>query len=163
MKQVYRPFPKLTAEDRYRFWSKVDRRGPDDCWPWLASCCKSGRGMFRISGKLFKAPRVVYFLTKHRDPGERDVCHTCDNPGCCNPKHLWRGTRTANNSDRDAKGRQVSRRGEKHGCAILTEKQVRMVLKSNLSGRYLAWKLNVHECTVSAIRHRRIWKWLNVR
>jgi hypothetical protein len=54
--------PKLTESDLKRFWSKVDKRGPDDCWEWTASLDISQRGLFRLQGGLYKAPRVTYFL-----------------------------------------------------------------------------------------------------
>ena len=162
MKQAYRPLPKLSDAEAERFRSKISCNGTDDCWPWTASCDENGRGMIRISGYLFKAPRVAYLLATGRDPGTQDVCHICDNPICCNPIHLWCGTRAANNEDRDAKGRQIAPFGEKHGCAVLTEAQVRTVLKSSLPGRYLASRLGVSESTISAIRHRRLWKHIHV-
>jgi len=158
MKQRYCPIPKLTTADTERFWSKVDRRGSDECWSWIASRQDGGRGMIRLAGRLYKAPRVAYTLAVGSDPGQRDVCHTCDNPACCNPNHLWLGTRAENNDDRDGKGHQIAFRGERHPNAILTEPQVRSVLKSELDGRYLASRLGVSESAISAIRHRRLWK-----
>jgi len=158
MRQRYRPIPKPTGADTERFWSKVDRRAPNECWPWIASRQDGGRGMIRLARRLYKAPRVAYLLATGSDPGQQDVCHTCDNPACCNPKHLWLGTRAENNDDRDAKGHQVAFQGERHPNAILTEPQVRQILGSNLTNVYLASVYGVSQCTVSAIRHRRLWR-----
>jgi hypothetical protein len=119
--------PTLTESDIKRFWSKVDKRGPNDCWEWVAALDTTGRGVFRVQKVLFKAPRISYTLS-HKDPEKLCVCHSCDNPACCNPKHLWLGTQTENTRDRDIKGRQVSRRGNNHGCAVLTEEQARYIL-----------------------------------
>lgn len=157
MKQTYLPIPTFTESDLKRFWSKVDKRGPDDCWEWTAAKDKFGRGMFRF-GSLYKAPRIAFFLSNDIDPGEADVCHTCDVPSCCNPAHLWSGTRRQNNDDRDEKGHQISHPGEEHGMAILTESQVKCILSSPESGRSLALKFGVSEVTVSAIRCGRLWK-----
>lgn len=107
-----------------RFWSKVDRSaGPDGCWPWTGSINKrSGHGRIRVGGKLLLTHRFAYLL-EHGEPGAC-VLHTCDNPPCCNPMHLWLGTAQDNNRDRDEKGRNVNRRGVEHGCARLTEDDV---------------------------------------
>jgi hypothetical protein len=95
-----------------RFWSKVDRRGPGECWPWRAahSHQHDGRGVFYIkaNGRETRvvAPRVAWMLT-HGELPPRGVfvCHSCDNPPCCNPAHLWLGTSRDNTLDSMAKGR----------------------------------------------------------
>jgi len=161
MNQVYRPLPKFTEADARRFWVKVDCNGVNDCWPWKASKQDGGRGLFRVGSNLYKAPRIAYALTRGHDPRRKDVCHTCDNPECCNPKHLWCGTRAANCHDRDKKGRQVSPPGEQHGIVILKERQVRQILKSDESGVSLALRFGVSQSTISAIRHGRLWKHLH--
>ena len=93
-----------------RFWSKVDQRGPDECWPWTAST-NGGYGAF--GAKLFgekkmrvhRAHRVAFFLATGVAPDDLVVCHSCDNPPCCNPAHLWLGTQADNNRDMSIKGR----------------------------------------------------------
>lgn len=94
-----------------RFFSKVDVRGDDECWPWTACCCAHGKarlgygrfGLFR--GRVMTAHRVSYLLAVGEVPDHLFVCHDCDNPPCCNPAHLWAGTGKQNAADRDAKGR----------------------------------------------------------
>lgn len=82
-----------------RLWSKVDRRAPEECWPWRASRSLNGYGRILLNGKLEVAPRIAWAITHGEDPGSFDVCHSCDNPACCNPAHLWRGTRRQNLRD----------------------------------------------------------------
>lgn len=89
-----------------RFWAKVDRRGPDDCWPWLASKDRGGRGDFYANGRKQKAPRIAWMLEHGRPvPPELDACHSCDNPSCVNPAHIWPGTARDNTLDALRKGR----------------------------------------------------------
>jgi hypothetical protein len=95
-----------------RFWEKVDRRGPNDCWPWTAASDRSGRGTIRLTEPrryVEKAPRVAIFLTSGKWP-DGYACHSCDNPACCNPAHLWIGSPADNARDMCAKGRHWSQR-----------------------------------------------------
>ena len=90
-----------------RFWTKVDKRGPDECWPWLGSSIpKDGRGTFWVKSRSTTAPR--FSLLVHGVFPEHDglfACHACDNPTCVNPAHLWWGTCSDNSRDASAKGR----------------------------------------------------------
>jgi hypothetical protein len=89
-----------------RFWSKVDRRGSSDCWPWIGN--KNWKGYGRISvGRVGRpATRVSWELANGRSfPEGMIACHTCDNPGCVNPAHIWPGTHSDNIRDSVSKGR----------------------------------------------------------
>lgn len=98
-----------------RLWAKVDVRGPDDCWEWQGS--KVGEyGHIGVGGrenKLVLTHRAAYEVSVGPIPDGMKVCHTCDNPPCCNPKHLFLGTQADNVRDRDAKGRTA--RGDNNG------------------------------------------------
>ncbi len=95
----------MTAQER--FWAKVDRRGPNECWPWLGSRIpKDGRGIFWNGERQESAPRAAFRIaTGQAAPADKLVCHTCDNPPCVNPAHLWLGTARDNTLDAKAKGR----------------------------------------------------------
>lgn len=78
-----------------RFWSKVDRRGPDDCWPWRGGTTKGGYGCSAST----TAHRIAYKLAVGPIPDGMEVHHTCHTEGCtlhgdcshrrcCNPRHL---------------------------------------------------------------------------
>jgi len=77
----------------------------DGCWEWQASKKRRGYGQFWCKGKNRVASRVAYRHFKGPIPDGMCVCHTCDNPGCCNPAHLWLGTYTDNMQDASTKGR----------------------------------------------------------
>lgn len=104
-----------------RFWIKVDRRSPAECWPWLAAVRRKdeGYGAFWLDRRHQPASRVAWVFTHGEILPGLVVCHQCDNPGCCNPAHMFLGTPRDNDADRVAKGRQS--RGSKAGKAVLTE------------------------------------------
>ncbi len=108
-----------------RFWAKVEKRGPDECWPWKAGKGRGGYGRIRHGGsgsKTVRAHRVAWELVYGPIPEGMDVLHNCDNPPCCNPGHLYLGTDTDNRQDCLARGRAA--RGEANGRAKLTEAKV---------------------------------------
>jgi DNA-binding CsgD family transcriptional regulator len=114
----------ITAESTQRFWSRVNKRGANDCWEWQAARQKYGHGLLSIGGKHHKAHRISYELHVGPIPSGLCVRHKCDNPPCVNPLHLELGTRADNNRDRDERGRHVKLEGEAHGMHKLTDNQV---------------------------------------
>jgi Zinc-binding loop region of homing endonuclease len=88
------------------FWSKVVVSGTEDCWLWKNKLYRNGYGHFQLRAKDFVASRVAYQLSKDVELDTlQEVCHTCDNPRCCNPKHLFLGSRKVNMEDAVSKGK----------------------------------------------------------
>lgn len=154
-----KPIPELTERQLRNFWLKVDKRGSDDCWEWLAYRNPCGYGRVRLgpAGKFY-AHRIAYYLATGKQPGSLCVCHHCDKPGCCNPVHLFLGTDADNVADMVAKGRLGPREGVSNGSAKLTEAQVLEIRASNATGVALAAKYGIYQTTISDIRLRRRWK-----
>lgn len=145
-----------------RFWSKVDRAGPDECWLWKGARHPKGYGEFRSPPGITKiAHRVAFILSHGGIPSGLLICHSCDNPPCCNPKHLFAGTAKENSLDMVSKCR--SPRGERQGHTSMTEREVRAIRRLNdLSVRQkdLAEAFGVPQQTMSAIINRKNWKYL---
>lgn len=81
------------------FWARIVKGDdPNDCWKWTASVTKDGYGRLHFNGRNDMAHRVSFFIHKGRWP-KNLVLHKCDNPPCCNPKHLYDGTQKDNARD----------------------------------------------------------------
>jgi hypothetical protein len=153
------------AEASAHFWERVDQSaGPDGCWPWRAYCdprTKYGR----VAGWATPiAHRVAYILTTGTIPAGLDVCHHCDNPPCCNPAHLFAGTRSENLLDASRKGRLNTARGERSGQSKLTEAQVRAIrgrLAAGETHRAIAAAFGVSQPTITFIATGATWGWLD--
>lgn len=153
-----KPIPALTPEQIERFWSKVGRRGIDECWEWQGAPSGSGYGQLRLGGNPIKAHRLSYYLARHQDPGELLVCHTCDNPICVNPLHLFLGTDADNVADREAKHRRPPPQGERNGRAILTEEMIQLIRASREANIALAARFGVSDVAISYARSGKTWK-----
>lgn len=107
-----------------RFWEKVSKCEGDGCWLWTGSQDDHGYG--RISTRRGQSPRLATRVAWEIEHGSLDpaakVLHTCDNPPCVRPSHLFLGTQKANIDDCIAKGRHARGRMQPH--AILTESLV---------------------------------------
>jgi hypothetical protein len=106
-----------------RFWERVDKRGPEECWEWAGS--RHIRGYGFLSGYGF-AHRYSWELNNNKAiPFQMCICHHCDNPGCVNPDHLFLGTQKDNMQDCARKGRLNSAKGAKNGTHTHPEKVAR--------------------------------------
>jgi hypothetical protein len=140
-----------------RFWAKVDKRGPDECWPWMGSRVPGREyGMFGIGPKNFRSHRVAFELTFGKIADGMDICHHCDNPPCCNPAHLFEGTAADNMADRDAKGR--CQEGERHVRAKLTKEACLAIKADPGRPRDVARRFGISVRTVGRLRRDETWK-----
>ena len=145
-----------------RFWSKVEKK-ESGCWEWAARKDRAGYGEFHLNGATVKAHRVSYSLKNpSADINGMCVLHSCDNPSCVNPHHLFLGSHADNVSDKCKKGRGRFRPhlGSKNGCSKLTEEQVKEIreLKGRVIQTVMAERYGVSQALISLILLKKGWK-----
>lgn len=144
-----------------RFWPKVEKGGPDECWLWLAGLNTGGYGQIN-SGGMYGRPlgsgRASWLIHYGDIPKGLCVCHRCDNRRCVNPRHLFLGTVQANNADRDEKGRSRF-----CGTRKLAEADVLEIYRRSHGGEnqcQIASEFDVSRAMVAQIKRRARWAWL---
>lgn len=174
----------LTSQDIIRFWSKVNIKAPDECWIWVAS--RAGRysceyGQFGLNGKTEQAHRVAWMIDNGPIPETFEgkpacILHSCDNPGCVNPSHLFLGNQKINAVDSVNKGRRSfphpwvglrnkKLKGENHPKTHLTDnqvKQIKQLLKEgNLTQKEIGERFGIAKQTVFCIKAGITWSHIN--
>ena len=87
-----------TPEFREHFFSLFEER--DGCWNWSNKPARDGYGVLNILERRHFAHRISWAIVNGRLPRPDEcVCHSCDNPPCINPAHLWIGTQSDNAHD----------------------------------------------------------------
>jgi hypothetical protein len=144
--------PKRTAVEL--LWLNVSK-GPG-CWIRPGSAYHP----IEVDGRRTAAHRLSWELANGRQvPAGMYVCHSCDNPRCVRPDHLWLGTNRDNQLDALAKGRLPI--GERNARALLSQKQaleIRARADAGESPTLLGREFHVSRSTVQAIRARRNWR-----
>lgn len=161
----------LTTKDIERFWSKVSRTDDlDSCWEWKAKTVGNGYGQISIGGRpenggrFIMAHRIAYELELGEIPEGLRVLHTCDNPSCCNPRHLFVGTDKDNAIDKMKKGRWRGGcpPGENSSRAKLTWDQVYEIREKYRTGGFtmqmLASEYGIWKGTIAKIINNQTWK-----
>lgn len=149
-----------------RFWARVLKKTPSDCWPWTG--CKTDRGYGIIRHRKpgtgnIRAHRLSWEIHKGAIPTGLQVNHQCDNRLCVNPDHLYLGTQRQNVGDERSRGRLKGTfgSGERNRAARLTAalvREIRCLAAKGTSLRVLAKKYGVSDSTIWLIVQRKTWR-----
>lgn len=133
-----------------RFWLYVEKpRNPKHCWKWIGTKDSKGYSVITIKGKVVKGHRFSFFI--HNGYWPNSACHRCDNPPCCNPKHLFNGNHADNMLDAARKGRFP--KGKNHW----TRKNPELMgdFKSQSAWMKNRWRNHRNEMLAEGLKHRR--------
>lgn len=142
---------------------KLTKRSARGCWVWPYASDKKGYGMKRENGTLTYVHRISWRLFNGPVPHGKFVCHKCDNPPCCNPNHLFVGTRIDNQNDMRSKGRHANpptHYGESHPLHKLTNASVRRIKSRLAAGGVMQHIANDYGVSLQAIyniKRKRTW------
>ncbi len=189
MNELNERIAQMPQKDKDRFWSNVEKRGPDECWPWKGRLSLNGGhgqftvvmvgadGPFKFGPKAHRVAHILSSGTFERGPIVRHV--VCRNGACCNPAHLMDGTHKDNADDREQDG--MTARGDKNGSrarpemlkrgqdnprfgwTTLTEKSVREIRRLCAEGqsqRIVAAMFGVKQQAISKVVRRLRWKFV---
>jgi len=138
------------------FWSRLDKSG--DCWVFIGKKDKAGYGHVQCGGKFYTAHRLAYEISTGDNPSGFVIMHTCDNPPCCNPDHLRKGTHKDNMDDMFSKGRNAKifqRYTVKLSLDLANE--IRKLFSDGLSKHALSRKYNVTTHTIRDVINNLCW------
>jgi len=139
----------MTINRAVEFWEKVRRGSKEECWPWLGYIVK-GRGLTSHQYVSMYSSRKAWILT--HGPIREDVCvlHRCDNGICCNPDHLYLGTRADNMIDRFG-NTSSDKRSARGRHQVLDETELERLWQMRRDGKLLrecAAEFGVHISTI---------------
>ncbi len=147
---------RKTPEER--FWSKVDK-DKNGCWEWTGTILDNGYGQFFYMGKNVGAHRFCYANFVGEIPDKFYVCHSCDNPSCVNPDHLFTGTPLDNMIDKVQKNRHYYGMDQKKSKLTDNDvKIIRLLISLNVKQKEIAKIYNISETVVSKIKLKKLWK-----
>lgn len=144
-----------------RLWSKINVGSKDECWIWKGAKTTAGYGVLRVNYKPRYTHRLMWMLHNKTNIPKKDcICHSCDNPPCCNPAHLFLGSQADNLKDARDKGKMEMARGINHHATELSEddiRQIRYLGQTKMTHKDIGERFGTTRMSVNDIIHKRTW------
>lgn len=157
--------PKIDPNDRFnekvvtRFNDKI-KKNENGCTEWTAAKDKDGYGRFQVGGREGKKEYAhIWSYEFHNNTNVKEgnkVCHTCDNPSCIDPNHLFEGTQQENMLDASLKGRMSTSIRDR--SAKLSDEEALLVKTSNRPIKELAKDFNLSKVSIYNLRSGKTYK-----
>jgi hypothetical protein len=149
-------YPKEKVEKILKlYWSRIDVKGTDDCWNWTYPCTSEGYGVQSVDHFTMPRTHRLAWTIKYNTliPKGLFVCHSCDNPLCCNPEHLFLGNFKINMKDLQLKKRNS---GKWINFKTSTNQKKQIIiekLSTNFSFAVIAKRCNLPKSTVKTLTY----------
>jgi len=125
-KAIAEEIKRMLPNIEHRFWPKVIKSDDGDgCWLWKGAKVKDGYGSIKVGQHALGAHRIAYLIQVGDIPLGASVLHSCDNPACVRPSHLFLGTQQDNMTDMILKGRGNKATGDRNASRLYPEKRPR--------------------------------------
>lgn len=134
--------------DNHLFWAKVQRGDPEECWPWLGYKKPSGHGLTTYQCFSIHASRKAWILTHGPIRDDGCVNHLCENAACCNPAHMYIGSRASNMVDRFRKADKRIPHDRTTVLSVEDLERYHQMREEGLTVVECAAKLGVHHMTI---------------
>ena len=152
------------------YLSRIDKLSEDECWEWTGGTYRGGYGMygrFYYKGKrILPAHRISYLIYKGTIPEGKKILHSCDNPPCCNPKHLSAGTQLENVTQMWSRGRGKSTVGADQWGTSLSDEGAMRIYNHPMDDKNYKWHeyarigtlYGVSDQVVARIKDKKTWR-----
>lgn len=129
----------------------------DDCWLWHGTRKRDQRtglltyGRMYIANQNLSAHRLMYKYFYGIAPGKKEVCHSCDQPNCVRPSHLFLGTHRDNMGDMARKRR---------GTGLFSKEQILAIRADPRLHKEIAVEYGVTRPQITEIKLKRRYRWV---